>query len=130
MPPNSEALNEVDPTPLFDRVAARYPDLPRDSALGKIGKQNFSKYFGEDPLGYLGMTARKVGRMWSSGVGAAMSSGLGRAIQILLVVLGLAGLALLAMRRRWWSWSRSRPRLRSSPRSAPPRSPPHGATRF
>ena len=66
--------NEVDPTPLFDRVADRYPDLPRDSALGKIGKQNFSKYFGEDPLGYLAMTVRKVGRMWSSGVGEAMSS--------------------------------------------------------
>jgi 4-amino-4-deoxy-L-arabinose transferase-like glycosyltransferase len=102
LPPNSEALNEVDPTPLFDRVAARYPDLPRDSALGKIGKQNFSKYFGEDPFGYLGMTARKVGRMWSSGVGAAMSSGVGRALQILLVALGLAGFVLLGLRRRRW----------------------------
>ena len=102
LPPNSEALNEVDPTPLFNEVAARYPDLPRDSALGKIGKQNFSKYFGEDPLGYLGMTARKVGRMWSSGVGAAMSSGVGRALQILLVALGLAGFVLLGLRRRWW----------------------------
>ena len=47
--PNSEALDEVDPTPLFDRVADRYPDLPRDSALGKIGKENFSEFFGEDP---------------------------------------------------------------------------------
>ena len=28
--PGSEALERVDPTPLFDRVAARYPDLPRD----------------------------------------------------------------------------------------------------
>jgi len=102
LPPNSEALNEVDPTPLFDRVARRYPDLPRDSALGKIGKQDFSKFFGEDPLGYLAMTARKVGRMWSSGVGAAMSSGAGRALQILLVALGLAGLVLLGLRRSWW----------------------------
>ncbi len=100
--PNSEALNEVDPTPLFDEVAARYPDLSRDAALGKIGKQNFSKYFGEDPFGYLAMTARKVGRMWSSGVGEAMSSTLGRAVQILLVALGLAGFVLLGMRRRWW----------------------------
>ncbi len=100
--PDSAALEEVDPTPLFDRVAARYPELPRDSALGKIGKQNFSKYFGADPLAYLGMTARKVGRMWSSGVGEAMSSSVGRAVQILLVALGLAGLALLALRRRWW----------------------------
>jgi len=102
LPPQSEALNEVDPTPLFDKVAARYPDLPRDSALGKVGKQNFSKYFGEDPLGYLGMTARKVGRMWGSGVGEAMSSGLGRAIQILLVALGIGGLVVLGRRRRWW----------------------------
>ena len=103
LPPNSEALNEVDPTPLFDKVwKASYPELSRDAALGKIGKQNFSKYFGEDPVGYLAMTARKVGRMWSSGVGAAMSSGLGRAVQILLVALGLAGFVLLGVRRRWW----------------------------
>ncbi|MGE5409254.1 MAG: ArnT family glycosyltransferase [Syntrophothermus sp.] len=102
LPPQSEALNEVDPTPLFNRVAERYPELPRDSALGKVGKQNLSKYLGEDPLGYLGMTVRKVGRMWSSGVGAAMSSGPGRAVQILLVALALGGLVLLGLRRRWW----------------------------
>jgi 4-amino-4-deoxy-L-arabinose transferase-like glycosyltransferase len=100
--PDSEALNEVDPVPLFNRVAARYPDLPRDSALGKIGKQNFSTFFGEDPFGYLAMSARKVGRMWSSGVGEAMGGGVGRAIQVLLVALGLAGLAVLGSRRRWW----------------------------
>lgn len=100
--PHGEALEEVDPTPLFNRVADRYPDLPRDSALGKVGKENFSKFFGEDPLGYAAMTARKVGRMWGSGIGEAMSSGPGRAIQILLVGLGLAGFALLGLRRHWW----------------------------
>jgi 4-amino-4-deoxy-L-arabinose transferase-like glycosyltransferase len=100
--PDSEALNQVPPTPLFDEVAKRYPDLPRDSALGKVGKQNFSKYFGEDPLSYLAMTARKVGRMWSSGVGEAMGTTAGRIVQLLLVFAGLAGLALLALRRRWW----------------------------
>lgn len=100
--PNSQALEEVNPTPLFNRVAARYPDLPRDQALGKIGKQDFSKYFGEDPLGYLAMTARKVGRMWSSGIAEAMSSTVGRALQIALVALGLGGLALLVRSRRWW----------------------------
>ncbi|MGN6662747.1 MAG: ArnT family glycosyltransferase [Solirubrobacterales bacterium] len=104
LPPYSQALNEVDPTPLFDKVAERYPDLPRDSALGKIGKQDFSKYFGEDPLGYLAMIARKVGRMWSSGVGEAMDTAAGRAVQLLLVFAGLAGLALLALRRRWWEF--------------------------
>ena len=106
LPPDSEALNEVNPTPLFNRVAneeiAKHPGLTRDEALGKVGKENFSKYFGEDPIGYLAMTARKVGRMWSSGVGEAMGTTAGRAVQILLVALGLAGFGLLALRRRWW----------------------------
>jgi 4-amino-4-deoxy-L-arabinose transferase-like glycosyltransferase len=100
--PHGEALEGIDPTPLFDRVASRYPDLARDSALGRIGKENFSQYVEEDPLGYAGMTARKVGRMWSSGIGEAMSSGVGRALQVLIVGLGLAGFVLLGTRRRWW----------------------------
>ena len=101
--PNSEALDRVNPTPLFDEVAeSRYPKLPRDSALSKIGKENFSKFFGEDPVEYLAMTARKVGRMWSSGVGEAMSSTGGRIVQLLLIALGLAGMVVLGLRRRWW----------------------------
>jgi 4-amino-4-deoxy-L-arabinose transferase-like glycosyltransferase len=106
--PNSEALNDVNPTPLFNRVAAEvqkeHPDLTRDQALGKVGKENLSKYFGEDPGGYLAMTARKVGRMWSSGVGEAMDTTAGRAVQILLVLLGIAGFVLLALWRRWWEF--------------------------
>jgi len=104
--PGSEALDDVNPTALFDEVAKEvqeeHPDLSRDEALGRAGKDNFSKYFGEDPWGYAAMTARKVGRIWSSGVGEAMSSTAGRAVQIFLVALGLAGFALLGMRRRWW----------------------------
>ncbi len=100
--PGSEALDRVDPTPLFDRVAARYPDLPRDSALGKIGKENLYDYLGEDPSGYAAMTVRKVWRMWSSGIGEAMSSTVGRVVQVSIVLLGLAGLGVLAARRRWW----------------------------
>jgi 4-amino-4-deoxy-L-arabinose transferase-like glycosyltransferase len=102
LPPDSEALEQINPTPLFDRVAERYPELPRDEALGKIGKENFSKYFGEDPIGYLAMTARKVWRMWSAGIGEAMSSTAGRVVQGLIVLLGLAGLGVLGLRRRWW----------------------------
>ncbi|HZK15871.1 MAG TPA: glycosyltransferase family 39 protein, partial [Solirubrobacterales bacterium] len=100
--PGSEALDRVDPTPLFDRVAERNPDLPRDESLGKIGKENFSKYAGEDPLGYAAMTVRKVWRMWSAGIGEAMESSAGRVVQLLLVLLGLAGLGVLALRDRWW----------------------------
>jgi 4-amino-4-deoxy-L-arabinose transferase-like glycosyltransferase len=104
--PGSEALDQVNPTALFDEVAAEvqaeHPDLTRDQALGRAGKDNFDKYFGEDPWGYAAMTARKVGRMWSSGVGEAMSSTAGRGVQILLVALGLAGFVVLGVRRRWW----------------------------
>ncbi|HEY6145674.1 MAG TPA: glycosyltransferase family 39 protein [Solirubrobacterales bacterium] len=103
--PGSEALDKVNPTELFDEVVKEvrqeHPDLTRDAALGKAGKENFDKYFGEDPWGYAAMTARKVGRMWSSGVGEAMDSTGGRAVQILLVALGLAGFVLLGLRRRW-----------------------------
>lgn len=100
--PHSRALEEIDPTPLFDRVADRYPDLPRDSALGKIGKQNFSHYFDEDLLGYMAMTVRKTWRMWSSGIGEAMESTAGRVVQTLIVILALAGLGVLAWRRWYW----------------------------
>jgi 4-amino-4-deoxy-L-arabinose transferase-like glycosyltransferase len=100
--PHSRALEEVNPTPLFDRVAERYPDLPRDSALGKIGKRNFSRYFGEDPIEYAAMTLRKTWRMWSAGIGEAMESTAGRVTQTLLVALALVGLGVLALRRRWW----------------------------
>jgi len=102
LPPHSEALEKVDPTRLFDRVAERYSDLPRDSALGKIGKQNFAIFFGEDPIEYLAMTVRKAWRMWSAGIGKAMESTAGRVAQTLIVVLALTGLAVLALRRRWW----------------------------
>src|SRR6185295_2198354 len=100
--PHSQALEAVDPTPLFDRVADRYPELPRDEALGKIGKQNFSKFFGEDPAEYAAMTVRKTWRMWSGGIGEAMESTAGRVVQVVIVVLALAGLGVLACRRRCW----------------------------
>jgi 4-amino-4-deoxy-L-arabinose transferase-like glycosyltransferase len=104
--PGSETLDAVNPTKLFDEVVAEvraeHPDLTRDEALGKAGKENLSKYLDEDPWGYAAMTARKVGRMWSSGVGEAMDSTPGRAVQILLVAFALAGFVLLGLRRRWW----------------------------
>jgi 4-amino-4-deoxy-L-arabinose transferase-like glycosyltransferase len=101
--PGSPELDAVNPTELFDEVAEEeHPELPRDEALGKVGKENFEKYLEEDPGGYLAMTARKAGRMWSSGVGEAMSSTPGRVVQVLLVLLGLAGFVLLGLRRRWW----------------------------
>ena len=99
--PGSPELDDVDPVPLFDRAARQYPELSRDAALGRIGRENMWKYLGEDPVGYLGMIFEKGFRMWSSGVGGAMSSPAGRAIQLVLVAFGLAGAIVLGRARRW-----------------------------
>jgi Dolichyl-phosphate-mannose-protein mannosyltransferase len=105
--PDSAALDKVNPVPLFNVVANDYrakenlPDLTRDQALGRKGKENLKHYIRTEPLSYTGMTVRKVGRMWGTGVGEAMSSTLGATIQKLLVLAGLAGLIMLAWRRRW-----------------------------
>jgi len=100
--PGSPALDRIDPVPLFNRVADRYPGLSRDAALSRIGKDDLSHYLGEDPVGYGAMVARKIGRMWGSGVGPVMTSTAGRIGQLLLVALALAGLAVLAGRRRFF----------------------------
>ena len=34
---------------LLDKVARKYPDLERDAALAKIGRENFRKYVREEP---------------------------------------------------------------------------------
>jgi hypothetical protein len=100
--PGSPQLDAVNPTPLFDRVAAQHPDLPRDAALGKVGREQLSDDLRHHPLAYMAMLVRKTGRMWDQGVGPDMDSGLGRLAQRIVVLLGLGGLATLAWRRRWW----------------------------
>jgi 4-amino-4-deoxy-L-arabinose transferase-like glycosyltransferase len=98
--PGSAQLDRINPTPLFNRVAGRYPDLNRDAALGKAGRKQLSEDLRDHTFAYLGMLARKAGRMWDQGV--AMTGVAGRAAQLLLVAFGLGGLAALAWRRRWW----------------------------
>lgn len=98
--PGSPALDRVDPVPLFDRVAARYPALGRDAALGRIGRENLERFLGDDPFGYIGMALRKAWRMWATASAGFFATGFGALLQKLLVAFGLAGLALLAWRRR------------------------------
>ena len=100
--PGSPQLDAVNPTPLFDRVAAEHPELNRDAALGRIGKDQLHDDLTDHPAAYLAMLVRKAGRMWDQGVGPTMNSSLGRLAQRLLALIGLAGLIALAWRRRWW----------------------------
>jgi hypothetical protein len=86
--------------PLLDRVANRYPDLPRDEALQRVGRKNLVHYASHQPLDFAGMMVGKIGHMWH-GAGDPSYTVAGSAFHYLVLALGLLGLALLAVRRRW-----------------------------
>jgi 4-amino-4-deoxy-L-arabinose transferase-like glycosyltransferase len=93
-------LSRISMTPLLDRVASEYPGLERDAALQRIGRENAERYLTEQPLDFADMVAGKMWHMWH-GSGAAGRSTYGTIYQFTVLALGLAGLVLLAVRRRW-----------------------------
>ena len=93
-------LSRISMTPLLNRVASRYPDLERDAALQRIGRENAERYLTEHPLDFAAMVAGKMWHMWH-GSGAAGRSTFGTIYQFTVLALGLIGLVLLAIRRRW-----------------------------
>jgi 4-amino-4-deoxy-L-arabinose transferase-like glycosyltransferase len=93
-------LSRISMTPLLNRVASEYPDLERDAALQRIGRENARRYLTEQPLDFAGMVAGKMWHMWH-GSGAAGRTTYGTIFQFTVLALGLAGLVLLAVRRRW-----------------------------
>jgi 4-amino-4-deoxy-L-arabinose transferase-like glycosyltransferase len=97
--PASE-LSRISMTPLLNRVASKYPGLERDAALQKIGRENAEHYLTHQPFDFAGMVAGKMWHMWH-GSGAAGRSTYGTLFQFTVLALGLAGLVLLAVRRRW-----------------------------
>ncbi len=86
--------------PLLDRVAAQYPDLPRDAALNRIGRENLSRFVREQPLAVAGMMANKMRWMWRGSSGAMLSPP-AVALQVAIVAFGVLGLLVLAIRRRF-----------------------------
>jgi 4-amino-4-deoxy-L-arabinose transferase-like glycosyltransferase len=80
---------------LLDRVARKYPDMPRDEALGRIGRENFAKYISEQPLAYLEMSALKFWNMWERGSSPFMRDWGWNAYHKLLLLLGIGGFVLL-----------------------------------
>src|SRR4051812_47116968 len=95
-----ERLRRIPMQPLLDRVARRYPDLPRDTALARIGKQNLQHYATHEPVAFARMVLGKVAHMWH-GAGDPSETFAGSALHYLLLGLGLAGFVLLVLRRRW-----------------------------
>jgi MYXO-CTERM domain-containing protein len=97
--PASE-LSRISMTPLLNRVASKYPDLERDAALQRIGRENAERYLTEQPLDFAAMVGAKMWHMWH-GSGAAGRSTYGTVFQFTVLALGLIGLAALALRRRY-----------------------------
>jgi hypothetical protein len=87
-------------TPLLNRVARKYPDLPRDKALGRIGKENLRKYLSEQPLAYLKMSAAKFWNIFNRGSSPYMRDWGWVAYHRALLALAIAGFVLLALRAR------------------------------
>jgi len=82
-------------------AARRHPGVPTDVALSRMGRDNLDANLSDDPVGFAGMLGRKAYRAWREGPRAIMHSTGWKAAQKVLVVLGLLGLGVLAVRRRW-----------------------------
>jgi 4-amino-4-deoxy-L-arabinose transferase-like glycosyltransferase len=79
----------------------RYPELETDKALSKMGKEQLGDDVSEEPLEYAGFVATKVWRIWTHGQRAVMQEPGWKLFHWTLLVFGLIGLAVLALKRRW-----------------------------
>jgi 4-amino-4-deoxy-L-arabinose transferase-like glycosyltransferase len=83
------------------RVAAeRYPGIDTDAALGRLGRSHLEYDLSEEPLRFAGMLAEKGYETWTEAPRSVMEMEPWRALQLAILVLALAGLAVLILRRR------------------------------
>ncbi len=87
---------------ILARLAAqRYPGMETDKALSKMGKEQFWNDVSEEPLEYAGFVATKAWRIWANGQRAVMQEPGWKLFHWALLVFGLIGLIVLALKRRW-----------------------------
>ncbi|MGV1047406.1 MAG: hypothetical protein ACOYD4_02620 [Solirubrobacterales bacterium] len=82
-------------------AAATYPQLESDRALSRMGREQLWDDLSEEPLEYAGFLAGKVVRIWWRGSREVMREPVWEALHWALLAFGLAGLLVLARRRRW-----------------------------
>jgi 4-amino-4-deoxy-L-arabinose transferase-like glycosyltransferase len=99
-----EEVQRTEMKNLLDRVARKYPDMERDAALARIGRENFRKYVRERPVAYARMVAVKMWNVWRRGSGPTMRASGWIAFHYALLAFAIVGLGALAWRRRWETW--------------------------
>ncbi len=85
---------------VLDSMAARYPELDRDQALARVGRENFRRYASEQPGAYAEMLVAKLGRIWWRGPAGTADYSAWVWLHRAIVLLGLLGLAVLLRARR------------------------------
>jgi hypothetical protein len=95
--PESVSLEKI----LATLAARRHPGMESDAALAQMGRAQLWHDIRDQPLDTAGFTLRKVTRIWARGQRDVMEETGWAIFHGILVLLGLAGLAVLALRRRW-----------------------------
>jgi hypothetical protein len=85
---------------VIDTVAARRPELDREAALRAAAMENVREHVLGDPIGFAGMAADKVWRLWGNYTVGTYRNHRGwiTGWHLLLVVLSLAGLTAALIR--------------------------------
>jgi 4-amino-4-deoxy-L-arabinose transferase-like glycosyltransferase len=81
---------------LAQLAAARYPNLETDRALSRMGREQLQDDISEQPVGYAGFVATKIGRVWFHPAREVMRSAPWPVLQWALALFGLLGLVALA----------------------------------
>ncbi len=78
----------------------QHPNLDSDEALSRMGKRLIRSDVSDHPAETAGLVGKKVTRIWVVGARSGMRSVPWRIFQLLIVIPALAGLVVLATRRR------------------------------
>lgn len=102
---SGEDTASITPERVFEALAGRrFPGVPTDLALTRMGRDNYLEALRSDPVGLAGFLAAKSVRVWWRGRSDLTGSAGGRIAHWLVIAFAALGLAGLAVRRRPEIW--------------------------